>query len=77
MRGLDYFQEINTPHDPRFCDAITLLRKKEKEGKWPLQQKHTGKIYFDMEQVGKPSRINTLRALRILKWWGSKPQSVC
>ncbi len=77
MRGLDYFQEINSPHDPRFCDAITLLRKKEKDGKWPLQQKHSGKVYFDMEKPGKPSRINTLRALRILKWWGSKPQSRC
>jgi hypothetical protein len=77
MRGLDYFQEINAPHDPRFCDAITLLRKKEKEGKWPLQQKHAGRVFFDMEVAGKPSRINTLRALRILKWWGSKPQSSC
>lgn len=77
MRSLDYFQEINSPHDPRFCDAITLLRKKEKEGKWPLQQKHPGRVFFDMEPVGKPSRINTLRALRILKWWSSKPQSSC
>lgn len=77
MRSLDYFQEINMPHDPRFCDAITLLRKKEKQGKWPLQQKHAGKVFFDMEPVGKPGRINTLRALRILKWWGSKPQSSC
>jgi hypothetical protein len=77
MRGLDYFQEINAPHDPRFCDAITLLRRKEKKGKWPLQQKHPGRIFFEMEPVGKPSRINTLRALRILKWWSSKPQSSC
>lgn len=77
MRSLDYFQEINMPHDPRFCDAITLLRKKEKHGKWPLQQKHAGRVYFDFETTGKPSRINTLRALRILKWWSSKPQSSC
>jgi hypothetical protein len=77
MRSLDYFQEINSPHDPRFCDAITLLRKKEKDGRWPLQQKHSGKVYFDMEKPGKASRINTLRALRILKWWSSKPQSSC
>jgi hypothetical protein len=77
MRSLDYFQEINAPHDPRFCDAITLLRKKEKDGKWPLQQKHTGKVFFDMEKAGKPSRINTVRALRILNWWSSKPQSSC
>lgn len=77
MRSLDYFQDINSPHDPRFCDAITLLRKKEKDGKWPLQQKHSGKVYFDMEKPGDPSRFNTLRALRILKWWSSKPQSRC
>jgi len=77
MRSLDYFQEINAPHDPRFCDAITLLRKKEKDGKWPLQQKHTGKVFSDMEKAGKPSRINTVRALRILNWWSSKPQSSC
>ena len=73
MRALDYFQQLDVPHDPRFCDAITLLKKKEKHGKWPLQQKHTGLMYFDMEKPGKPSRMNTLRALRILKSWHKKP----
>lgn len=73
LRGLDYFQDAGSPHDPRFCDAITLLRKKQKNGKWPLQQKYPGRIFFDMEPTGQPSRINTLRALRVLKWWESKP----
>jgi len=77
MRALDYFQELDAAHDPRFCDAITLLRKKEKEGQWPLQNKHSGRVYFDMERVGKPSRMNTLRAIRILNWWESKPHSSC
>ncbi|HEY7160551.1 MAG TPA: hypothetical protein VH815_04795 [Acidobacteriota bacterium] len=27
-----------------------------------------GQVYFDMEKVDRPSRWNTLRALRILKW---------
>ncbi len=76
LRALDYFQEVNTPHDPRFCDAITLLKRKEKQGKWPLQQKYSGRIYFDMESVGKPSRMNTLRALRVLKWWNKKPEQI-
>jgi len=76
MRALDYFQEIDAPHDPRFCDGITLLKNKEKNGKWPLQQKHAGLMYFEMEEVGKPSRINTLRALRILKWWIKKPEEI-
>ncbi len=76
MRSLDYFQKINMPHDPRFCDAITLLRKKEKQGKWPLQNKHSGQMFFEMEKTGQPSRMNTLRALRILKWWMKKPKEV-
>ena len=76
MRALDYFQELNSPHDPRFCDALTLLKKKERNGKWPLQQKYAGRIYFDMEKVGQPSRMNTLRALRIMRWWHKRPEEL-
>lgn len=76
MRALDYFQDLVAPHDPRFCDAITLLKKKEKRGKWPLQQKYSGRIFFEMEKAGKPSRMNTLRALRILNWWHTKPDEL-
>jgi hypothetical protein len=28
-----------------------------------------GKTYFELERLGTPSRWNTLRALRVLKWW--------
>jgi hypothetical protein len=31
--------------------------------------RHSGKVFFHMEPVGGPSRWNTLRALRILRWW--------
>jgi hypothetical protein len=72
MRALDYFAAIHHPHDPRFCDAIQILKKKEKDGKWPTQSHHTGREYFILEQAGKPGRINTLRALRILNWWKEK-----
>jgi hypothetical protein len=27
------------------------------------------KTYFQLERIGMPSRWNTLRALRVLKWW--------
>jgi hypothetical protein len=31
---------------------------------------HPGRVHFDLEDgVGTPSRCNTLRALRVLKWW--------
>lgn len=49
-------------------DAIdVILKKRTKEGLWKLQSHHPGLRHFDMEEVGKPSRWNTLRALRVLK----------
>jgi hypothetical protein len=70
LRGLDYFARVNAPHDKRLKDAMELLQKnRSKDGTWPNQYKYSGKVYFDMEKVGRPSRWNTLRALRILKWW--------
>ncbi len=69
MRALDYFSLIHHPHDPRFCDAIQILRKKEKNGRWPMQARHSGLDFFVLEKAGSPSRINTVRAMRILKWW--------
>jgi hypothetical protein len=51
-------------------DAIEILRKKRKsDGRWILQQRYPGRTYLEMEPIGKPSRWNTLRALRILKWY--------
>jgi hypothetical protein len=68
LRGLDYFQEADIPFDNRMEEAIELVvRRKTKDGKWLVQNRHPGKTYFEMEQVGKPSRWNTLRALRVLK----------
>ena len=67
--ALDYFQKIATRYDSRLEDAIHLLQSKQKDGKWPLNQYHGGKMWFRLEKVGEPSRMNTLIALRILKWW--------
>ncbi len=46
-----------------------LLKKRKAEGTWPLQAKHPGQTHFDMEQGGKSSRWNTLRALRVLNYY--------
>lgn len=70
LRGLSYFARANAPRDPRLQDAIDLLhQRRRKDGLWPVQHKHTGRVYFDMEKTGGPSRWNTLRALRVLRWW--------
>jgi len=72
MRVLDFFRECNTIKDEKMSDAIQLIfKKRDRNGKWPLQQRHQGKTFFEMELPGKPSRWNTLRGMRILQWWES------
>ena len=70
LRGLTYFARANAPRDERLQDAIDLLyARRRKDGSWPVQNKHPGKVFFDMEKTGGPSRWNTLRALQVLRWW--------
>lgn len=71
LRALDYFQYSNTEYDVRMQPAIDiLLQKRNKENTWNLNAKYPGKVHFDMEVAGKPSRWNTLRALRVLNHFG-------
>ncbi len=70
LRALDYFQTAEADRDQRFEDAIQLLLSKQKENqRWSAYRGPVGKVFFDLEPVGKPSKLNTLRALRVLKWW--------
>lgn len=72
LRGLEYFARVNAAQDERLLDAIDLLNhQRRSDGTWAVHYKFSGKIYFDMEKLGKPSRWNTLRALRVLQWWES------
>jgi len=72
VRALDYFQSVNALLDERMNDAIELLKgKQRKDGRWPAYRPWAGRMYFEMEKAGKSSRWNTLRALRVLKWWES------
>jgi hypothetical protein len=70
LRGLDYFQAVGAPRDERLAEAIDILRqKRDAEGRWKLEHSYRGHVFFEMERLGKPSRWNTLRALRVLRWW--------
>jgi hypothetical protein len=72
LRALDYFQAVDAPRDERLLDAIEIVQNtRQDDGRWLLQHSYRGKTYFELESVGSPSRWNTLRALRVLKWWGS------
>lgn len=67
LRALDYFRAADIPFDSRMQPALdVLLHKRRKDNTWPLQAKHAGQTHFDMEKAGRPSRWNTLRALRVL-----------
>jgi len=71
LRALDYFQAATIPYDPRMQPALDILMKKRrKDGSWPVQAKHPGQTHFDMEKTGGASRWNTLRALRVLHHFG-------
>ncbi len=70
LRALDYFRAAAAPRDERLADPIgVVLSKRDDSGRWPLRAPHPGAVWFDLEQPGKPSRWNTLRALRVLSWW--------
>ena len=74
LRALSYFARAGAPRDPRLREALDLLRERRRaDGRWPAQHKYAGQVFFDMEKTGAPSRWNTLRALRVLRWWESQP----
>ena len=56
-------------------EAIELVRSKQQaDGTWLLENTHKGAIHFQMDAGdGQPSRWNTLRALRVLRWSESAP----
>ena len=70
LRAMDYFQCAQKKYDPRMDEAFQIiLSKKTGKNQWTLASRYPGKTHFDMEQGGKPSRWNTLRALKVLKYY--------
>ena len=80
LRGLDYLRAAGVSPDARVAEAVDLVRsKRDAEGRSPLENPHESEMVnarvrdldFDMdEREGRPSRWNTLRALRVLRWAG-------
>jgi len=70
LRGLDYLRSAGVEPDDRIAEAIELVEKNRGEAdRWPLQNPHPGQVHFEMDEgADKPSRWNTLRALRVLNW---------
>ncbi|MGH6752426.1 MAG: squalene cyclase [Bradyrhizobium sp.] len=76
LRGLDYLRSAGVGPDERVAEAVELVKeRRHQNGRWPLNSlhaDHVDRFPFDMEAgVGKASRWNTLRALRVLDWYGN------
>jgi hypothetical protein len=73
LRALDYFRDPGLPPDERVADAMHILeRKRQTNGRWLLDDAHDEALALAFrESVGQPSRWNTLRALRVLRWYQS------
>jgi hypothetical protein len=70
LRALDHFQSVAAPRDERLTEAVALLRqRRHPDGRWYMRRRYRGKYYFKIERLGAASRWNTLRALRVLRWW--------
>ncbi len=70
LRTLDYFRAAGDPPDERMAEAVELVRDKQQpDGTWLLENTHPGDVHFELEDGdGLPSRWNTMRALRVLRW---------
>ena len=74
LRALDYFRTVGDVPDARMDEAIAVLRSKQQpDGTWLLENTHPGQVHFALEDGdGWPSRWITLRALRVLDWYGAR-----
>ena len=70
LRGLEYLRSTGTAPDARMAEAIGVVEgDRDPDGRWRLENVHAGEAHFQMEDgEGKPSRWNTLRAMRVLRW---------
>jgi len=73
LRGLDYLRSAGIKPDGRVSQAVEIvIERRHQNGRWPLNLLHQEHIPLEMETgVGRASRWNTMRALRVLRWYDS------
>jgi hypothetical protein len=73
LRGLEYLRLADVVPDERMTEAIDLVASKgDGDGFWPLETRYPGEMPVETDEgEGRPSRWNTLRALRVLAWYSA------
>jgi hypothetical protein len=73
LRGLDYLRNAGVKPDSRVREAIEIvIKRRHQNGRWPLNLLHPEHIPLATEtSVGRASHWNTLRALRVLRWYNN------
>lgn len=72
LRALEHLAAVGERPDERLDEAIGILREhRRSDGAWALERTIPGAVHFPLEADGEPSRWNTLRALRVLRWYDS------
>jgi hypothetical protein len=71
LRGLEYVRSAGITPDERGAEAIEVVAsKRDADGLWPLDTQYLGVMPVEMnEGEGRASRWNTLRAMRVLRWY--------
>ena len=71
LRGLEYLRRAGVAPDERVAEALALVAsKRDGDGRWPLETRYPGVMPVEIDEgEGRPSRWNTLRALRVLRWY--------
>jgi hypothetical protein len=72
LRALDYFRATGSRPDPRMDEAVRIVEgKRQADGYWLLDRAYDEALALPFgESAGQPGRWNTLRALRVLRWYG-------
>ena len=71
LRALEFFARERICFDERMREAILWLAGKQtREGLWRLEHTHAGNVHFPLEEIGKPSRFITLKAMLVLRAYG-------
>ncbi len=74
LRGLEYLRRAGATPEERAAEAIDLVTsKRDADGRWPLETSYPGVMPIEIDAgAGRPSRWNTLRALRVLDWYSAR-----